>query len=70
MSAATRMKWLYDTPEGYAKSSCGRFIIRSFCMDTKHSGYWGLTDTKRGTEYPCRTLDSAQTAARNLLRNS
>lgn len=59
------MKWNRD---GYGwVSACGRFIVRTVCMNPKWSGYYGLTDTTTGREYPCRTEASAKTAARNLL---
>lgn len=62
-----RMKWNLVGHE--FRSSCGQFIIRRFCMNPKWSGYWGLTDTTTGKEYPCRTESSAKTAARNLANS-
>jgi hypothetical protein len=59
-----RLKWVRD---GYTqRTHDGRFEVRSFCMNPKWWGYWGLTDTVTGAEYPCRTEGSAKTAARNL----
>ena len=61
----TRMKWTLDEQGRYV-SDCGRFVVSLVCRNPKWSGYWGLTDTKTGTEYPCRTEASAKTGARNL----
>jgi hypothetical protein len=60
-----RMKWTRDGFE--IRSACGRFVIRRHCQNPKWWNYWSLTDTRSGTEYPCRTEVSAKTAARNLL---
>jgi hypothetical protein len=61
-----RIKWIRDGIE--QRSSCGRFIIRRFCMNPKWWGYHGLTDTKTGAEFPYRTEASAKTGARNLAK--
>lgn len=66
--AMGRMKWNRDEQTGEQRSGCGRFIVRRFCVNPKWWGYFGLTDTATGQEYPCRTEASAKTAARNLSR--
>jgi hypothetical protein len=63
-----RMKWFRDSMSSDQRSECGRFIVRRFCTNPKWSGYWGLTDTKTGQEYPCRTESSAKSGARNILK--
>lgn len=61
-----RMKWVRSTTDFSQTSECGRFILRTVCLNPFRSGYWGLTDKQTGREYPCRTEASAKTAARNL----
>jgi hypothetical protein len=60
-----RLKWERE-PDGSQR--CGPFVLRRFCSFVW--GYWGLTDTRTGREYPCRTEGSAKTAARNLMRSA
>lgn len=61
-----RMKWTADLQRFGWVSDCGRFVIRSVCINPKWHGYWSLFDTATQTERPCRTEASAKTAARNL----
>jgi hypothetical protein len=61
-----RMKWQQDGVG--IKSADGRFEVHSTCRNPKWFGYVGLTDTATGEEFPCRTIDSAKAAARNILR--
>lgn len=65
-----RMKWTRETENSDQRSECGRFIVRGFCINAEWSGYWCLYDTKTQTEHPCRTEQSAKSAARNILRHS
>ena len=62
-----RMLWTWRE-NGDQVSECGRFVIRRTCSNPKWWGYWSLYDTTTETEFPCRSEDSAKTAARNILR--
>jgi hypothetical protein len=63
-----RLKWIRDEQAGHQTTADGRFLIRTVCMNPKWQGYWGLTDTTTGEEFPCRTEASAKVAARNLQK--
>lgn len=62
-----RIKWIRNERQEQITED-GRFVIRSICMNPKWWGYWGVTDTTTGQEFPCRTEASAKTAVREILK--
>lgn len=63
-----RMKWTRDATLPFIERSvCGRFEVGGSIWTRGGGCYVRLFDAATGKEYPCRTLASAKTAARNLL---
>lgn len=63
-----RMKWVNEA--GVLKSGCGRFEVGGSIWTKGGGCYVRLFDKKTGTEYPCRTMSSAKSGARNLSKHS